>query len=684
MNQFSWDETSLLKNGTPWLPVMGEIHYSRFPAHYWRESIEKMKAGGIHILSTYVFWNHHEEVQGDYVFTGQRDVRRFLQDCKDAEMPVFLRLGPWCHGEVRHGGFPDWLLLQDYIPRSNDDRYFQEVRRFWSRLYQECQGFMHRDGGPVIGVQIENEFGHCGGTGGDAHIRRLTDLAKEIGFSVPLYTATGWGGAYIDSLLPVMGGYCEAPWDPSLSPLPPSENYVFAKQRNDAQIGSDFGTADHLTFDPGKYPYLTAELGGGLQVTYNRRPVVSGRDIGAMSLVKLGSGANLLGYYMYHGGYNPDGFITSLQETRDCGDYCELPKKNYDFQAPLSAFGKMRDSYGEIKLLAMFLEDFGETLCSMDTILPADTGKQAHDLQTLRYCWRQGKNGGYLFVNNHQRQYKMADHPAVSPALSLPQKKIVFPEFSVKDGDFFFYPFDMPVGDGLLKTATATPLCILNKNTWVFYGDTPAQFIWEKQPQNAAVCLLSRRDALCSYRLRLDKEYLVLCDVPVTRESAGFCIHGGGETGFRILPNLPAVPQGFTYAGEENGFSVYASTAKNNSLPCAHAEQTAESYLYTEYRITLNYPAQYDDVVLEASYAGNILECRIDGKLVMDEFYYDGRFSLGLGHFNFPSELTLRILAMEETAPVYCDIPPITTQKGRACQLHDITLKTEQYCHIPI
>ncbi len=103
---------------------------------------------------------------------------------------------------------------------------------------------MHKDGGPVIGIQIENEYGHVGGYGGETgeqHIRTLTALAKKLGFLTPYYTATGWGGAIIGDLLPVMAGYCEAPWDQRLTELEANENYVFES-----------------------YPYLTAELGGGL------------------------------------------------------------------------------------------------------------------------------------------------------------------------------------------------------------------------------------------------------------------------------------------------------------------------------------------------------------------------------------------------------------------------------------
>ena len=175
-------------------------------------------------------------------------------------------------------------------------------------------------------------------------MRRLTELAKKVGLIAPLYTATGWGGAATGGLLPVMGGYYEAPWDQRTTELEPNENYVFTNERNDPNIGSDYGKKNDLSYDITAFPYLTAELGGGLQVTHHRRPVARAKDIGAMSLAKLGSGVNLLGYYMYHGGTNPEGKRTTLQESRATGYLNDLPVLSYDFSAPVREYVQMSDT----------------------------------------------------------------------------------------------------------------------------------------------------------------------------------------------------------------------------------------------------------------------------------------------------------------------------------------------------
>ena len=98
----------LTLDGKPWLPVMGEIHYSRVPEAEWETEILKMKSAGVQIISTYIIWIHHEEVEGQWDWTGNKDLRHFVQLCAKHGMYVVPRIGPWSHAEVRNGGFPDW------------------------------------------------------------------------------------------------------------------------------------------------------------------------------------------------------------------------------------------------------------------------------------------------------------------------------------------------------------------------------------------------------------------------------------------------------------------------------------------------------------------------------------------------------------------------------------------------
>ena len=121
---------------------------------------------------------------------------------------------------------------------------------------------------------------------------------------------------------------------------------------------------------------MTAEMGGGMQVTYHRRPIVSADDIAAMMPVMLGSGVNLYGSYMFHGGENPDGKLTTLQESLATHYANDLPQKTYDFEAPIGEFGDERESLLKLKTWNYFLNDFGPILAPMQPHAPTHPPRQ--------------------------------------------------------------------------------------------------------------------------------------------------------------------------------------------------------------------------------------------------------------------------------------------------------------------
>jgi hypothetical protein len=147
---------SLLFDGQPVFPVMGEIHYSRVPQAEWREELFKLKAGGVNIVATYVFWIHHEEIQGQWDWSGQRDLRKFIQTCSELGLKAVVRCGPWCHGEVRNGGFPDWVQQSGWKLRSTDPNFLTATKTVYEEIARQLQGQLWKDGGPVIGIQVDN------------------------------------------------------------------------------------------------------------------------------------------------------------------------------------------------------------------------------------------------------------------------------------------------------------------------------------------------------------------------------------------------------------------------------------------------------------------------------------------------------------------------------------------------
>ena len=692
MCAYTFDEKSLFRDGKRWFPVMGEIHYSRYPREYWRESLNKMKAGGVDIVSAYTIWIHHEEIEGQYDFTGDRDLHGFLEACRDCGVKLLLRIGPWSHAEARNGGFPDWLLKKDFPLRENDERYFETVKKWYARLYQESKDFIcapDRDDNVIIGVQIENEYGHCGGLSdesGDEHMKRLQKIAKEVGFNLPLYTATGWGGARTGGMLPVMGGYCDAPWDQRVTKIEASGNFVFTYERNDHNIGSDHGLGYGITFDASKFPYLTAELGGGLQVTAHRRTIARAEDVGAMTLSKMGSGCNLLGYYMYHGGSNPDGKLTTLQESKATGYLNDLPEKNYDFRAPIREYGQVSDTLREIKLFSSFVHDFGEEFCSLAASIPADNPLQPDNFKDIRYSFRTDGKKGYLFVNNYVRLYDMAEHK--NCRIKAPDGS-EFPAFDLENKDYFFLPFNMNFGGVKVKTAMVTPLCKLSDGTVVFYGrknqkasESLFQFENPEDAKKAKYLVLSREDALNAWKLS-DGSLVISDSAVITDEKGKVHLIGEGKASFCAYPALKNIPEGFRLSGKVNKnlssdlnpieFSCYERDAENISAEIK-AEEISRDGEKAVYKLNLQDAVNQlkkkgaGDCFVKLFYTGDkarLYDIR-GGKrhLLDDHFFMDSKISWDIGLKRYAGQdidfanLELEIYAMQDLNKVYLEEAP--------------------------
>jgi beta-galactosidase GanA len=137
-------------DGQPFFAVAGEIHYARLWEGYWEDALVKMKMGGVNIISTYIFWIHHEEEEGVFDFSGRRNLRKFIELCAKHNLYVIVRLGPFDHGEARNGGLPDWLYGKPCEVRSLDEAFLAYTKRLYTRLGEELAGLLCRDGGPVI------------------------------------------------------------------------------------------------------------------------------------------------------------------------------------------------------------------------------------------------------------------------------------------------------------------------------------------------------------------------------------------------------------------------------------------------------------------------------------------------------------------------------------------------------
>jgi hypothetical protein len=502
------DSDSLLLNGRRWTPVMGEFHFARYPENEWREELLKMKAGGVDIVSTYVFWIYHEEIEGQFDWSGSRNLRRFVQICQEAGLNVFVRCGPWDHGEVRNGGLPDWLLKKGWRTRDNDTNYLDKAGILYGQIARQLDGLFWKDGGPVIGIQFENEY-----NGPAEHLLTLKRIGREAGLDAPIYTRTGWnqpsGRMPFGELIPLYGVYAEGFWDRVLTPMPAGywKGFHFSNFRmDDATAGGipgEGGASDPP--DAQRYPYLTCEIGGGMMNSYHRRILINPKDIESTTLIKLGSGSTLPGYYMYHGGVNPEGRLTTLMESQATGYWNDMPVKNYDFQAPLGQYGQIREQYHLLRRLHLFLHEWGPLLAAMPATMPDQRPRGKNDFDTLRWSVRSDGKSGFVFVNNYQRLQQMPPKNGVQFVIHLPGGPLVFPDdpVSIPSGACLIWPFNLDLGQGVrLKWATVQPLTAIDdgRERTVFFSETegvPAQlaFAADGLPVAATTGRLSRGEA---------------------------------------------------------------------------------------------------------------------------------------------------------------------------------------------
>jgi hypothetical protein len=438
--------------GKPVVPVMGEIHFSRVPKDQWEDAILKMKANGINIIAFYCIWIYHEEIEGQFDWSGNKDIRSFIKLCQKHNMLVYPRIGPWAHGEVRNGGTPDWILKKKFlVDRSNDPVYQSYVDRYFKQLAGQMHGLMYKDGGPIIGVQLENEYSR-----GKEHILWLKKTAQKDGIDVPLYTVTGWDNASVpeNDVIPLWGSYPEAPWNADLEKITRNPSFEFDYDRNNET----------------SYPFFTCELGVGNQITEHRRPVFNRFDGLTIVTSKIGSGSNLTGYYMFTGGSNPVGILSSMEENRDeTGYWNTYPRISYDFQAAIKETGELAPSYYQIKKIHYFLNEFGEILAPMVPVIT----KVKDPAVDLQYSARVKNNSGFLFGTNYYRGTRKPEQKNMQFKIKLNGETLQFPSkpVNIPDSSTFIWPFNFMMNNIVLKYATAQPLCKIDqkdRSDWFF------------------------------------------------------------------------------------------------------------------------------------------------------------------------------------------------------------------------
>lgn len=337
---FEIEDDKFWRDGQPFQIIGGDLHYFRIVPEYWEDRLLRAKALGLNTIQTYVPWNLHEPTAGKWVFDGIADLESFLKICHKLGFLVMLRPGPYICGEWDLGGFPAWMLsIKPALKlRSSDPAFLQLVERWWQVLLPRVGSLLYENGGPIVMVQIENEFGSYGTD--KIYLHHLVTLArKHLGNNIILYTTDG--------------GTRE-----TLEKGTISEANVFS--------AVDFTTGDdpwpifklqQMFNAPGRSPPLSAEFYTGWLTHWGEKNAETDATSTATALESILSRNGSAVLYMAHGGTN-FGYFSGANTGTDASDY-KPDLTSYDYDAPIKESGDVDNA--KFKALRRVIEQHSAT-----------------------------------------------------------------------------------------------------------------------------------------------------------------------------------------------------------------------------------------------------------------------------------------------------------------------------------
>jgi hypothetical protein len=686
----------LIRDGRPVIPVSGEMHLSRVPRSRWAERLRQMKAGGVTVVATYVFWLHHSPRRGEADFAGNLDVAAFVDLAVEIGLDVVLRIGPWCHGETRNGGFPDWVQEAPVRHRTDDPAYLELVAEWFGQISKN----LDKSGEKLLGLQLENELYDQPG-----HLITLKRLAREAGLSAPLWTATAWGGADLpeNEVLPLYGGYGDgfwvdagAPWDPTFR-----DHYFFSHVWDDPGIGADVRRTQAIEAASGGprtpselFPPATCELGGGMATAYHRRPRPDALDVATIAHCKIGNGSAWQGYYMYAGGTNPG---DNLQESHATGYPNDMPRLGYDFHAPIGEAGTLAPSHAALRGQHAFLSAFGAHLAEMPSSLPDVRPSGVEDDRTLRWALRSDGTSGFLFIAWHQPHFPLPAHRGAQFRVTLDSGDLEFPSkpVDIPPGTLARWPLNLTAGGVRIAWATASALTLLPGAvpTLVLVaepGITPEIAV----ATGGAFQIQDVTPGLVPIRLAADDGALDVLVLPAETAASAWVAEDGGrrlllsdnelqwdasgavtvkavntadvrvyDTSSRSLQILPVPPAAEPQTRPVTAtlvrpaaVTVPVTYGKHDGRPSAPAPEVFDE-LAAVYRLDLpDWAADPDrDPLLRIFWAGDVGELRINGATVTDRFWDGARWTVNLTDAGYRpgTEVTLHLLPLAAGSPVH-------------------------------
>lgn len=352
MKTFTVEKDGFRLGGEPFRVISGAIHYFRVPREYWRDRLIKLKACGFNTVETYVAWNMHEPREGEFDYSDMLDIEDFLTTAAELGLYAIVRPGPYICSEWEFGGLPWWLLKNDGIRlRCMDADYIAAVDRFFDSLIPRIAAHQITEGGNVILVQVENEYGSYGDD--SEYIRYLADGLRRRGINVPLFTSDGTNKQMLT------GG--------TVPEIFKTANFGSRAEEQFAALREyqPDGPLMCTEFWNGWFDHWTEE--------HHHRP---GDDAAASLNDILAHGGNVSAY-MFHGGTN-FGFMNGA----NCFDKYEPTVSSYDDDAPVNECGDLTDKYFR------FREVISKYAPIPDIELPAPVKKKKYGKFEFTACRR--------------------------------------------------------------------------------------------------------------------------------------------------------------------------------------------------------------------------------------------------------------------------------------------------------
>lgn len=336
-------------NGQPFKILSGAIHYFRIDPDDWYHSLFNLKALGFNTVETYVPWNAHEPHKGQFDFSGRLDIERFIQTAQSLGLYMIVRPSPFICAEWEFGGLPAWLLEENMRIRSSDPAFIKTVSQYYDRLLGILTRYQVDQGGPILMMQVENEYGSYGED--KTYLRAVRDLMKEKGVTCLLFTSDG-------------------PWRATLRAGTLIEDDVFVTGNFGSKASYNFAQMQEFFDEYGKkWPLMCMEFWDGWFTRW-KEPVIH-RDPEELAeavheVLELGS----INLYMFHGGTN-FGFMNgcSARGTLD------LPQvTSYDYGALLNEQGNPTEKYYAVqKMMATYYPQYPQEEPLIKECLPART-----------------------------------------------------------------------------------------------------------------------------------------------------------------------------------------------------------------------------------------------------------------------------------------------------------------------